>query len=192
MIVQDSASQLAIHDPGHDPRIPICRWLDNVVTRIGNVVCWSNAILIVVIIGNVLLRYGFHSGHPALEELQWHLYALVVMMGVSYAQVTNSHVRVDVIAAKLSETAMRLWEIFGILVFVFPFIFVVFWHSLDFFHESWRVGERSDAPIGLCCRWAIKAVIPVSFFLLFLAVLSRLLSNISALIRKPRRKLRQE
>lgn len=184
MTARDSTSRLAIHDPDHDSRLRVCTWLDSVVTSIGNVVCWSNAILIAVIIGNVLLRYGFHSGHPALEELQWHLYALVVMMGVSYAQVTDSHVRVDVIATKLSETAIRLWEIFGILVFVFPFIFVVFWHSLDFFHEAWRVGERSDAPIGLCCRWAIKAVIPVSFFLLFLAVLSRLLSNIAALVRK--------
>lgn len=184
MVVHDSTSKLAIHGPGRGPTMPICEWLDNLVTWIGNVVCWSNAVLIVVIIGNVLLRYGFHSGHPALEELQWHLYALGVMMGVSYAQVTDSHVRVDVVATKLSETAIRFWEIFGILVFVFPFVFVVFWHSLDFFQESWRVNERSDAPIGLCCRWAIKAVIPVSFFLLFLAVLSRLLSNISALVRK--------
>ena len=184
MIVQDSTSHLSIHDPDHEPKIPFCDLLDNLVTWIGSVVCWSNAVLIVVIIGNVVLRYGFHSGHPALEELQWHLYALGVMMGVSYAQVTDSHVRVDVVATRLSETAIRFWEIFGILVFVFPFIFVVFWHSLDFFHESWRLGERSDAPVGLCCRWVIKAVIPVSFFLLFLAVLSRLLHDISALVRK--------
>ena len=184
MVVQHSAGQRTNHGPGRDPRLPICAWLDTSITWIGNVVCWSNAVLIVVIIGNVLLRYGFHRGHPVLEELQWHLYALGVMMGVSYAQVTDAHVRVDVIATKLSDTAIRLWEIFGILVFVFPFIFVVFWHSLDFFEESWRVGERSDAPVGLCCRWVIKAVIPVSFFLLFLAVLSRLLSNISTLVRK--------
>lgn len=186
MTVQDSTSHPRVHDPDPEPKIALCDLLDTLVIRIGNVVCWSSAVLVVLIIGNVVLRYGFHSGYPALEELQWHLYALGVMMGISYAQVTDSHVRVDVIAMKLSETTLRLWEVFGILVFVFPFIFVVFWHSLDFFHESWRLGERSDAPVGLCCRWAIKAVIPVSFFLLFLAVLSRLLRSISALVRKLR------
>jgi TRAP-type mannitol/chloroaromatic compound transport system permease small subunit len=164
--------------------VPLTDALDAFVRGIGHVVCWANAILIAVIIVQVVLRYGFGRGLVILEELQWHLYALAAMVGVSYAQVADSHIRVDVIAIRLSERAIRFWEVFGIVVFVFPFIFVVFYHSLDFVAESWRVNERSDAPLGLPWRWAIKSVIPISFGLLGFAVLSRLIRDLVALIRK--------
>jgi TRAP-type mannitol/chloroaromatic compound transport system permease small subunit len=167
-----------------EPRVPLANALDKFVLGIGNVVCWANALLIVVIIVQVVLRYGFGRGLVVLEELQWHLYALAVMVGVSYAQVTDSHIRVDVIAARLSDKALRRWELFGILVFVFPFIYVVFVHSLDFLAESWRLNERSDAPIGLPWRWAIKSVIPISFGLLAVAVIARFIRDLAALIRK--------
>ncbi|MDH3639039.1 MAG: TRAP transporter small permease subunit, partial [Gammaproteobacteria bacterium] len=100
------------------------------------------------------------------------------------AQVTDSHVRVDIVAMRLSPQALRFWEIFGIIVFVFPFIFVIFYHSLDFVAESWRLNERSDAPTGLPWRWAIKSVIPISFALLALAVFARFLRDIVALLRR--------
>ena len=106
------------------------------------------------------------------------------MVGVSYAQLTNSHIPVDVIAVRLSVKTIRLWELFGILVFVLPFIYVVFYHSLDFVAESWRLNERSDAPVGLPWRWAIKSVIPISFGLLALAVVARFIRDLAALIRE--------
>ena len=147
-------------------------------------VCWANGLLVVVIIVQVVLRYGFGQGQVFLEELQWHLYALAVMFGVSYAQATNSHIRVDVVAMRLSTKATRLWEVFGIVVFVLPFVFVVFYHSLDFVAESWRLNERSDAPLGLPWRWAIKAVIPISFALLGVAAVSRLVRDFVLLVRQ--------
>ncbi len=167
-----------------EPAVAIADAVDRFVKAVGHVVAWANAVLIAVIILQVILRYGFGRGLVVLEELQWHLYALAVMMGVSYAQATNSHIRVDVVAARLSDRAIRRWELFGILVFVVPFIVVVFVHSLDFFAESWRLNERSDAPIGLPWRWAIKAVIPISFALLGPAVAARFIRDVVALTRK--------
>ncbi len=165
-------------------RVPFADAIDSFICAIGRVVCWANAILIAVIILQVVLRYGFGRGLVILEELQWHLYSLAVMVGVSYAQATDSHIRVDVIATRLSARAIRAWEIFGIVVFVLPFIFVVFVHSLDFLAESWRLNERSDAPLGLPWRWAIKSVIPISFGLLALAVFSRLVRDVIMFRRK--------
>lgn len=150
----------------------------------GHVVCWANAALIAAIIAQVTLRYGFGAGQVMLEELQWHLYALAVMMSVSYAQATNSQIRVDVIATRLSQRTLRFWEIFGVLVFVLPFVAVIFIHSLDFVAEAWRVNERSDAPLGLPWRWAIKSVIPASFALLGLAATTRLVRDALALLRR--------
>lgn len=184
MTPPESNRHLPVHDREREPELPIVDAIDRFIRGIGHVVCWVNAVLIGAIIVQVTLRYGFGAGQVMLEELQWHLYAVAVMFGVPYAQVTNSHIRVDVIATRLSARAIRLWEIFGILVFVLPFIWVVFYHSLDFVTEAWRLNERSDAPMGLPWRWAIKSVIPVSFALLAVACLARLLRDVAALARK--------
>jgi len=172
--------------------------IDRFIISVGHFIAWFNILLIAAIILNVILRYGgrymqqdlgiemdwlfLDLGGPKLEELQWHLYALTVMMGLSYAQTTDSHVRVDIIAEKLSERTVRKWEIFGIIFLLFPFIYIVFIHSLDFVADSWRVNEHSDAPLGLPWRWAIKSVIPISFFMLALATFSRLLRDVVFLI----------
>ncbi|MDH3637434.1 MAG: TRAP transporter small permease subunit, partial [Gammaproteobacteria bacterium] len=132
MTIPGSTSHLSVHDESNEPRVPIADAIDTLVTKVSSVLCWLNALLIVVIIVQVVLRYGFDTGDPKLEELQWHLYAAGVMFGLAYAQVTDSHVRVDIVAMRLSPQALRFWEIFGIIVFVFPFIFVIFYHSLDF------------------------------------------------------------
>ena len=151
---------------------------DGFIRRIGHVISWANAALMLVIISQVVLRYGFGNGQVALEELQWHLYALAVMMGLSYAQVGNAHIRVDILHMRLSPRAQAFWEVVGILIFLLPFIVVVFWHSLDFVYDSWRTNESSTAPLGLPWRWLIKSVIPISFALLAVAALTRLLRSL--------------
>jgi len=160
-----------------------CDGLDTMIRSIGHVVMWANVILIFVIILQVILRYGFGHGLVLLEELQWHLYALGIMVGASYAQMMNSHIRVDIIHSRLSEKWKLCWDLFGIVVLLLPFIIIIFHQSLDFVHESWRVNERSTAPLGLPFRWAVKAVIPISFGLLFIATVSRALRIIETLRR---------
>ena len=150
-----------------------CDALDAVVRNIGHVVMWTNGILIIVIILQVILRYGFGHGLVLLEELQWHLYALGIMFGASYAVMMDSHIRVDIIHARLSRKWRQRWDLFGITFLLLPFIIIIFHQSLDFVYESWRVNERSDAPMGLPWRWAIKAVIPITFALLGVATVSR-------------------
>ncbi|MDP6734713.1 MAG: TRAP transporter small permease subunit [Gammaproteobacteria bacterium] len=185
-------STAAIHNPLIDG-------IDHFVLAVGRVIAWANVLLIGVIILNVILRYGgrwmqqdlgiemswlFQDlGGPKLEELQWHLYALTVMMGLSYAQSTDSHIRVDIIAEKLSERTVRKWEVFGIVFFLLPFIYMVFFHSLDFLADSWRINEHSDAPAGLPWRWVVKSVIPVSFGMLGIAVLARLARDLMFLVK---------
>lgn len=154
--------------------VPISDQVDRMIRWTGYGLCWAYGVLILVIILQVVLRYGFGEGKVMLEELQWHLYAIGVMFGVAYAQAQDAHIRVDILHMNLTERTRRKWEVFGIVVFLLPFVWVVFYTSLEFVAESWRVGERSDAPLGLPWRWAIKGVIPAAFGLLGLAALSRL------------------
>jgi len=104
-------------------------------------------------------------------------------MGLSYAQVNDSHIRVDILHARFSDRTKRIIEIIGIVLFVLPFVWVIFYHSLDFVADAFRTGERSAAPLGLPYRWAIKAVIPASFGLLGLAIFSRLFRDAYLLVK---------
>lgn len=157
--------------------------LDKFIRWFCHIFCWCNAVLIGCIILQVVLRYGFNNSLIVLEELQWHLYAIGVMFGVSYAQINNAHIRVDILHARFSDTTKRCIDIFGIMFFILPFCFVVIDQSLDFVADSWRVNESSDAPLGLPARWLIKSVIPLSFILLTLASVSRLIRDVVVIYR---------
>jgi TRAP-type mannitol/chloroaromatic compound transport system permease small subunit len=157
--------------------------IDTFIRYVGHTLMWANVIVILVIILQVILRYGFGHGLVILEELQWHFYAVAFMFGLSYAVMTDSHVGMDLVYEKLSPKWQCRWDIFGILFLLLPFACLIFYYSLDFVHEAWRLNERSVAPQGLPWRWAIKSVIPISFALLVLAAISRLIRTLSTLRR---------
>lgn len=157
--------------------------IDGIIRRIGHVFMWANGLVIFFIILQVVLRYGFGHGLVILEELQWHFYAVAFMFGLSYAVMTDSHVGMDLVYERLSPKWQCRWDIFGILFLLLPFAALICYQSLPFVHEAWRLNERSVAPQGLPWRWAIKAVVPLSFGLVVVAAVSRLVRTIATLRR---------
>jgi tripartite ATP-independent transporter DctM subunit len=155
--------------------------LDKTVKLVGHVVMWANILLITAIVAQVLFRYLANQNFPKLDEIQWHFYGLVTMVGISYALVTDGHVRVDLLHMQLSRRAQRVIEVIGILTLLTPFIYLMIDQGFDYFYESLRVNERSSSPTGLPARWALKAVIPMSFVLLALGALARLIHDGHAL-----------
>ncbi|MBR9867940.1 MAG: TRAP transporter small permease subunit [Oceanospirillales bacterium] len=163
-----------MNEPNSLPSVPLADSIDRSIQKIGHMIAWVYVVLVLVIITQVILRKGFSSGLIVLEELEWHLYALGVMFGLSYAQTTNSHIRVDLFYSSFRARTKHVIEILGILLLVLPFISVIFIHSLDFVADSFRINEHSESPSGLPYRWLIKSAIPASMLLLGVAVLSRL------------------
>ena len=160
---------------------PVAVGIDKMVKGVGHVVMWANILLISAIVAQVLFRYLLNQNYPKLDEIQWHFYGLVTMIGISYALVTDSHVRVDILHLQLSRRAQRIIEVLGILTLVAPFLYLMVDQGWDYFYESWRVSERSSSPTGLPGRWAFKAIIPISFVLLSFAALARLIHDVHAL-----------
>jgi len=148
--------------------------IDRFILGFGHILSWANLLLILVIVVQVALRYGFGKGMVALEELEWHLYSLAFMFGLAYALVTDAHVRVDLLSSRMRPVTRAWVEMVGIVVLVLPFVVAIVVYGWEFFLSSWARNERSLAPMGLAYRWAIKAVIPLSFILLGLAALTRL------------------
>jgi TRAP-type mannitol/chloroaromatic compound transport system permease small subunit len=155
--------------------------LDRTIQRIGETTAWLNGALIVVIISQVILRYVFERGLVVLEELQWHLYAIGIMIGLSYCVIRDTHIRLDLFHSRFSRRRKAKIELLGIVFLLMPMIIIILLHSWPFVAEAFRVSERSDSPVGLPYRWVVKAFIPIGFGLLGLAGLSRLFRAITLL-----------
>lgn len=149
--------------------------IDSFVGWIGRVLSWLNGVLIIVIILQVILRYVFGHGLVMLEELEWHLYAVGIMMGLSYGVTRDSHIRLDLLSGNFSQKRKSVIDSVGHLLFLLPFIIVIVLQGYDYSYQSWRLSEQSTAPLGIHWRWAIKGMIPISFLVFGLSVISRML-----------------
>ena len=156
------------------PETVISRAIDGALEAMGRHISWLWLILLAVIVVNVVMRYWFDEGHIELEELQWHLYSVGFLLGLSYTYQADGHVRVDVVLVKLSARNRAWLELYGILLALLPFIVLIIWYGIPFVVLSYELSEISQAPGGLPYRWFVKAFLPLSFLLLLLAALSRL------------------
>lgn len=152
--------------------------------RIGQwaeIVSWLWLALIAIIVVTVILRYALGTTRIELEELEWHLYAVGFLMGIVACTARDRHVRVDVFRERMSPRARAWVDLYGILLLQIPFLLLVLWSAGPFVLDSFLTNERSAAAGGLSHRWILKAALPVSFGLLGLATLARLLRVLDAL-----------
>jgi TRAP-type mannitol/chloroaromatic compound transport system permease small subunit len=149
--------------------------IDRFVRGLAAIFNWIWVILIVLIVVNVTLRYVVGTNFIAMEELQWHLYAIGFMLGLGYAVDVDGHVRVDVIAERLSPRKRAWIELLGLVLVVLPLCYIIITNAIPFVERAYSLNEVSAAPGGLPYRWLIKSVIVIAFVYLGLAALSRLL-----------------
>lgn len=159
---------------------------DGVLRAIEAVMSWIWALLVLVIVVNVIMRYALATNFVWVEEVQWHMYAVGYMIGIAYAVSQDAHVRVDVLAMGLGARTRAWIELAGLVILLGPVVWVLIEHAIPFVERAWRINEKSSAPGGLANRWAIKAVMVVAFLTLGLAAAARLMRVTSALFGRPR------
>ena len=140
----------------------------------------SVLIACVVSAANAMIRYAFDISSNAWLELQWYLFAVVVMFGASYTLQKNEHVRVDVFFMQLSPKQQAWVDIIGGVLFLLPACAVIGYYSWPFFLDSWVRNETSTNAGGLI-RWPVKFIVPLGFFLLFMQGLSEIIKRIAVL-----------
>jgi TRAP-type mannitol/chloroaromatic compound transport system permease small subunit len=138
----------------------------------------------VLIIGyDVFMRYTFQIGSVALQELEWHLFAVVFLLGASYTLKHDAHVRVDIFyQSKHMSEVKRAWvDLLGTLLFLFPFCILIIVSSWDFVANSFAIAEGSPDPGGLPYRFILKAAIPLGFVLLLIQGAAIVLKSIDTI-----------
>lgn len=159
----------------------LIRFIDRVTELAGKAGSLVLPLLIVTILVNVALRYVFNLGLIELEELQWHLNALVVMCCLAWAYQCDTHVRVDVLHSRMGPRARALVEVLGVLFLLLPFAGLVTWHAWKIFFFSWSLKEGSPMPSGLPARYIIKGVMVAGLALLVVQGVSILLTSLRRL-----------
>ena len=140
--------------------------IDTFVDVVGRVTAWSSFALAIVMGGNVILRYVFHTGSVWSQELEWHLMVPICLFGMSYALRHGEHVRVDVLFAGFSQRAKDFVELVSSLILM-AICLIVIWLSFNYVMQSWSIGESSANPGGIPARYILKSMIPIGFALMF-------------------------
>lgn len=130
--------------------------------------------------GNALLRYTLNISSNGALEIQWYMFAGMVLLGASYTLKMNEHVRVDLIYSQLSTRGRLILDIAGFMILFLPVIGYLFTLTFPFFLMSFRSGEGSMNAGGLIL-WPAKATLPLGFGLLFLQGLSEVIKRVAAL-----------
>lgn len=145
----------------------------------------ANALVLIACVisaGNAGSRYLFSESSNAWLEIQWYLFAGMVLLGGPYTLKLNEHVRVDLVYGMVSERT-RLWiDIVGGVLFLLPFCLILIYFTWPWFVDSWRIDEMSSNAGGLV-RWPVKLVLPVGFALMALQGISEVIKRIAALER---------
>ena len=168
------------------PRTLMSDLIEAVLRAVSVVVNSLWFVLVLIIVANVTMRYVLNVNYVWIEEVQWHIYAVGFMLGIGYAVMHDSHVRVDVLAMTFRKRTRAWIELFCIIVIIFPLVYLIVSYAVPFVEASWNRGERSSAPGGLANRWAIKSVIVIAFVYIGLAALARLLRVCAFLFGFPR------
>ena len=132
---------------------------------VGRMVSWVATGLVAVVFIDVVMRYLFNLSFVFTQELEWHLFGFIFLMGAGYTLLHNGHVRVDIIYQRLSRKGQAWVNLFGCILFLFPGCYLIISTSLGFVYESFRILEGSPDPGGIPLRFILKSCIPAGFVL---------------------------
>jgi TRAP-type mannitol/chloroaromatic compound transport system permease small subunit len=165
----------------------LARGLDAVVEVAGRIGGWSGFALLVVMAGNVIMRYLFNTGSVAMQELEWHLMAPISLLCIAYAIKHEGHIRVDIFYARMSKRTQQMIEVFSCLCALALCVIIVHL-SIPYVMQAYSIGEGSPNPGGLPYRWIVKSMIPLGFFFLGLQSLASVFRAIIPFLDKPAEK----
>ena len=158
--------------------LSISKTIDQVNTRLGKLIAWLIFVAVAVSTVNALIRKIFDTSSNSWLELQWVLFGFVFLLCSPWTLLSNEHIRIDVISAKLPKRARDWIDIVGHVAFLLPFALVMILTSGPFALRSILGNEQSGNAGGLP-QWPANTVIFVGLIVLFVQGLSELIKRVA-------------
>jgi TRAP-type mannitol/chloroaromatic compound transport system permease small subunit len=160
--------------------------IDAFTECVGKCTSWLIIILVLLVGYDVSMRYLFQSGSIGLQELEWHLFSIIFLIGAAYTLKHDEHVRLDILyRSKLLSDRHRAWiDVFGTLFILIPFCLLIVISAWPFVSQAYIHLEASPDPGGLPARWVIKTIIPAGFSLLLIQGVAEVIKKLSIALEK--------
>ena len=139
---------------------------DKFAKYIGVIISFLLILMMINVAFDALNRYIMNSNSVALQEMEWHLFSVIILLGLSYSLNEEGHVRVDILYTSFSEKKKAIVNMIGVILFILPLSLLVAYGSINFVEKSFIFMEQSGDPGGLPFRFIIKGLIPTSFVIL--------------------------
>lgn len=160
----------------------IIKYINHFTEKTGQWVSSISLLLVLLIALDVILRYVFSWSSSTNQELEWHLFATLFLLGSAYALKHDKHVRVDVFYSRFSDQKKAWVNLIGTLLFLIPFCIVIIKTSIPFAVDAWNISESSPEPGGLPHRFLVKSTIPIGALLLLIQAFSEGLNSLNTLV----------
>src|SRR5438445_12081565 len=126
------------------PLLALSQAIDRLNEKIGYVCNLLVLLACMVSAGNAMIRYAFGYSSNGWLELQWYMFAIMVMFGASYTFKRNEHVRVEIFYLFLTERGQIWLDLIGTFCFLIPACLLLSYLSWPCFYQAYAAGELSS------------------------------------------------
>ena len=158
----------------------LSRMIDRLNEFVGRWVSWLVLAAVLISAANAVVRKAFNYSSNGFLEIQWYLFAAVFLLGAGYTLLRQEHVRIDVVLSRFAKRTQTKIEMFGIVVFLMPFVVTVITLVWPLVARAFASGEMSSNAGGLI-RWPVFALVPAGFALLGLQGVSEFIKRLAFL-----------
>lgn len=123
---------------------------------------------------DITINYGY-SVSFILQDMQWHIHGVLLMLTFGMGYLANAHVRVDIFREMGSRRRQAWIELFGLLFMAIPFLVLAISKSVDMVTISYSQNEGSESLVGIPWRYVVKCALPIGFVILMMAALATLI-----------------
>lgn len=148
---------------------------------IGNVFAWLAVGVVVICFTVVVQRYFFNTTFLWMQDLYVWLSGAMFTAVAGFALFRDDHVRVDIFYRPASIRTKAICDIVGVVLFLLPFMFVVWNWGLPYVQRSWRFYEASQNIGGMPGLFILKSFILVFAVLIALQGLAMIARSILVL-----------
>ena len=124
---------------------PAEQFISKTVDIVGKIISFLLFLMVLNVSYDVMMRYVFRNSSVGMQEMEWHLFAVVFLFGIGVALKDEGHVRVDFLFDSFSKRKKAIVNIVGTLFFLLPFALLILTGSFEFVNDAYITQEISEA-----------------------------------------------
>ena len=160
------------------------RFIESINEYLGRAVSWITFALVMLVFVDVVMRYALKTSFVFVQEMEWHLFSVIFLLGAGYTLLHDEHVRVDIFYQRMSKKGRAWVNLVGTTFFLFPGCYMIVATAIPFAMDSFAVLEGSPDPGGVPFRFLLKSAVPLGFIFVMLQGVSLFLKSLMTVLGK--------